>query len=77
MIDEIKEEVLSLIDELEELFIMGKDFRRFKFKTNDKLVYNQKINIPVWVISISSVVKKGYWCYPQIKLQECFYEISN
>ena len=46
---------------------------RFKFKTNDKLMYNQKINIRVCVISISSVVKKGDWYYPQIKLQECFY----
>ena len=31
---------------------------RFKFKTDDKLLYNKKINIPVCVISISSVVKK-------------------
>ena len=57
-----------------DLFIMGKDFMRFKFKTNDKLLYNQKINVPVCLISISSVVKKGDWYYPQIKLQACFYE---
>ena len=46
--DEIKEEVSSFNDELEEndLFIMSKDFMRFKFKTDDKLVYNQEINIP-------------------------------
>ena len=31
---------------------------RFKLKTDDKLLYNKKINIPVCVISISSVVKK-------------------
>ena len=53
---------------------MGKDFTRFKFETSDKLPYNQKINVPVCVISVSSVVKKGDWCYPQIKSQECFYE---
>ena len=75
VIDEIKEEVLSFTDEFEdELFVMGRDFMRFRFKTDDKLVYNQKINVPVCVISISSVYKKGDWYYPQIKLQECFYE---
>ena len=75
VIDEIKEEVLSFIDEFEdELFIMDRDFIRFRFKTNDKLVYNQTITVPVCVISISSMLKKGDWYYPQVKLQECFYE---
>ena len=61
VIDGIKEEILSFTDEFEdEIFIMGKDFMRF--------------NVPVCVISISSVVKKGDWYYPQIRLQKCFYE---
>ena len=65
VIDKIKQEILSFIDEYEDdLFIMGKDFTRFKFKTSDKLPYNQKINIPICVISVSSVVKKGDWYYP-------------
>ena len=38
---------------------MGKDFMRFRFKTDDNLVYNLKINIPVCVISLSSVMQKG------------------
>ena len=59
VIDGIKEEVLSFIDEFEdEIFIMGKDFMRFRFKTNDKLPYNQNFNVPVCVVSISGVVKK-------------------
>ena len=75
VIDKIKEEILPFIGEYEDnLFIMGKDFTRFKFKTSDKLRYYQKINVPVCVISVSSVVKKGDWYYPQIKLQEYFYE---
>ena len=74
-IDKIKEEVLSFIDEFEDdLFIIGNDFMRFKFKTDDNLVYNKKCNVPVCVISISGMVKKGDWYYPQIKLQDCFYE---
>ena len=47
---------------------------RFRFKADDKLVYNKKINIPVCVISLSSIVKTGDVYYPQFKLQECFYE---
>ena len=30
----------------------------FKFKTDDNLLYNKKINIPVCVISICSVIKE-------------------
>ena len=75
VIDGIKEEVLSFIDEFEdEIFIMSKDSMRFRFKTNDKLPYNLKINDPVCVVSMSSVIKKGDWYYPQANLQECFYE---
>ena len=58
----IKEELSYFIDEFEdEIFIMGKGFMRFRFKTNDKLPYNQKINVPVCAVSISGVVKKGDW----------------
>ena len=34
---------------------------RFRFKTNDKLPYNKKINVPVCVVSkrVSRVIKKG------------------
>ena len=75
VIDGIKEEVLCFIDEFEdEIFIMGKNFMRFRFKTNDKLPYNEKTDVPLCVVSMSSVVKKGDWYYPQIKLQDCFYE---
>ena len=39
VIDRINEEVLPFIDEYEDnLFIMVKDFMRFKFKTDDNLV---------------------------------------
>ena len=47
---------------------------RFKFRTDDKLVYNKKINIPLCVISLSSVIKNRDVYYPQFKLQKCFYE---
>ena len=61
----------------DDYFIMGKDFVRFKFRTDNELVYNKKINIPVCVISLSCVVKKGDIYYPQFKLQDCLYESNE
>ena len=76
IIDQIKEEVLSFED-WDEIFIMGKDFMRSRFRTDDDLVYNKKINIPVCVISLSSIIKKGYTYYPQFRLQKCFYDFPS
>ena len=45
-------------------------FTRFRFTTNDNLPYNQKISISVCKISISSVLEKRNWYYPQIELQD-------
>ena len=73
IIDEIKEEKL-FIEEGGKEFIMAKYFMRFKFKTDDNLVYNQKINARVCVISMSGLPKEKKWYYPQIELQDCFYE---
>ena len=66
IVDQLKEEILSFFEDIywDEIFIMGSDFMILKFKTNDNLVYNQIINIPVCVISLSSVVKKGDVYYP-------------
>ena len=59
IIKQIEDEIFSYIDEFEdEDFIFGGNTARFKFKTDDNLVYNEKINIPVCVISLSSVIKK-------------------
>ena len=78
LIDKIKEEILFLTVDKDEngddLFIMGKDFMRFKFKTDDNLLFNQKLNVPVSVISISNVFEKGDWYYPRVDLQDCLYE---
>ena len=72
IMDQIKKELLSWTDE--DHFVMGKDFMRFKFRTNENLVYNKTVNIPVCVISLSCVVKRGNVYYPQFRLQRCFYE---
>ena len=71
IIDEIKNQIWFIFDD--NIFLMGKDFMRFRFETNDKNQTNQKINVPVCVISINSVFEEG-WYYPQIELQDCFYE---
>ena len=74
IIDEIKGQVLFITEA--NIFIMGRLFKRFKFKTVDDLPYNKKINVPVCVISIKSVFEQG-WYYRQTVLQECFYENEN
>ena len=73
VIDQIKEEILFIVDEDTE-FIIGKDFMRFRFRNDGNLPYNQKIDAKVCVISISSVFKERGWYYPQTELQKCFYE---
>ena len=71
-VKQLEDEIFSWIDKLEdEEFVFGGNFMRFRFRTDDNLVYNEKINIPVCVISLSSIVKKEYIHCPQ---QRCFYE---
>ena len=60
IIKHIKDEFFSLIDEFEdEEFAFGNNSLEFRFKTDDNLVYDEKINIPVCVISLSSVIKQN------------------
>ena len=73
--DEIKDQILFINED--DSFIMGKDFMRFKLKTNNELPYNKKTDVAVCVISLSSVFEHGCWYYPQTELQDCFYENSD
>ena len=67
IIDQIKGEIVSWTDE--ENFDFNDDFLKFKFRTDDNLVYNKIINIPVCVISLSSVIKRKNKYYPNFKLK--------
>ena len=40
IIDEIKDQTLLIVED--DIFVMGKDFTRFKFETDDNLHYNKK-----------------------------------
>ena len=61
IVDHLKDEIWYFTGDIYwgEILIMRCDFIRFRFRNDDELVYNQKINIPVCVISLSCVVKKG------------------
>ena len=75
IIKKIEYEIFSFIDEFEdEKFIFDSDFMSFKFKTDGNLVYNKRINIPVCVISLSSIIGKEHNYYSNFKLQKCLYE---
>ena len=49
---------LGLMMKKKMIFILDKGFIRFKFRTDDNLVYNEKITVNVCVISLTSVVKR-------------------
>ena len=72
IIGQVKVEMISWIDE--EDFTFNDDFLKFKFRNDDNLVHNEIINIPVCVISLSSVVKRKNNYYPTFKLKTCIYE---
>ena len=63
--DEIADQVESMSDDKVKYY---KDIMRIKFKTNDDIVFNEIINIPVCVIVVSSVFKENDGYYPQISL---------
>ena len=71
IIKQLEGEIFSYIDEF------GGNFTRFRFKFDDNLVYNEKINISVYVISLSSVIKTELIYCPVLKLQKCLYEIFS
>ena len=75
IIKQIYNEMFSFIDEFEDekLYFDG-DSTRFKFEIDDNLVYDEKINIPVCVISLSSVITKNWIYCPILKLPKCLYE---
>ena len=48
---------------------------RFKIRSDDNLLYNKKINIPVCVISLSSVIKKENIHYQYLNYKNDFMKI--
>ena len=59
IIKQLYYEIFSFIDKFDDkIFYFDGDSTKFKFKTDDNLVYDEKINIPVCVISLGSVIKK-------------------
>ena len=71
IIDKIKDQILFITEDVS--FTMDKDFMRSKFKTNDNLPYNIKLDVAVCVILLNSAFEQG-WYYPQLELQDCFDE---
>ena len=51
IIKQLHDEIFSFIDEFEDdKFSFDSDSSKFRFKTDDNYVYDEKINIPVCVI---------------------------
>ena len=55
VIKQLENEIFSFTDEFEhEKFIFDGNFMRFRFKTDDNLAYNKRINIPVCIVQFSN-----------------------
>ena len=50
---------------------------KIRFKTNDDLLLNKIINIPVCVIIVSSNFKEDGEYYPQVLPHDCFDEYEE
>ena len=74
IINQIGDEIASWIDELEDndSVRLKTDIMKFKFRTDDNLVHNEKINIPVCLILLSSVIKRENNYYPNFRLKIMF-----
>ena len=70
--DEIKEQI-KLISR-NNVIKYSKDFRKIKFESDDDLPIRKIINIPLCVIIIRGVFEEDSNYYPQVLLNECFYE---
>ena len=73
--DEIKEQIELITDD--KVTKYGKDFMKIRFKTNDDLTLNKIINIPICVVTVSIIFKEDGKYYPQVLLQDCFYEYEE
>ena len=73
--DEIKEQIELISNDKVNEF--NKDFMKIRFKPYDDLPLNKIINIPVCVIIMSSIFKEDGECYPQVLLNDCFYEYEE
>ena len=52
----------------------GKDFTKIKLNSDDSLTLNKILKLRNLPISVRSVFQEDNKCYPQIVLDECFYE---
>ena len=73
--DEIKEQIELITGD--KVTKYSKDFIKIRFKTNDDLLLNKIINIPVCVVIVSSILKEDSEYYPPGLLHDCFYECEE
>ena len=74
IIDQLNEELLPWTDE-GDYFVMSEDFMRFKFRTDNELVHNKRINIPVCAILLSSVIKKEMFIILSLNYKNVFIKV--
>ena len=75
--DEIKEQIELITGD--KVIKYSKDFMKIKFETDDDLSISKMINTPVCVIIVRGIIfeEVDNTYYPQVLLQECFYEYEE
>ena len=68
-------ELWNKIKNLIKLGEYGKDFMKIKFNSDDNLPLNKILKIHNMTIVIRSVFQENRKYYPQVFLDECFYEL--
>ena len=61
----------------EKVIKYSKDFMKIMFESDDNLLLDEILNIPVCLLIIRDVFKEDSKYYPQVLLHECYYEYEH
>ena len=72
--DGIKE-IIKKINDYSQPIRYDDNYMKIKFNTNDNIILNKIIYYPTITVTIRSVIQKYGKYYPQLFLDDCFYEV--
>ena len=72
--DGIKE-IIKKINDYSQPIRYDDNYMKIKFNTNDNIILNKIIYFPTITVTIRSVIQKYGKYYPQLFLDDCFYEV--
>ena len=67
--------IRELIDQIKKSDDYDEKYMKIEFDSNDKLLLNKMIQIPVMVIVVRGIFYQNNKHYPQVFLDKCMYKI--